>query len=81
MTQAPVAFVVFVTWVLNTFSQSQSKRASAVALINSMGICGNIGASSVHIQFVVYAATDVVAGTSGLPVGDLHTSSHISFAS
>lgn len=45
MTQAPVAFVVFVTWVLNTFSQSQSKRASAVALINSMGICGNIGAS------------------------------------
>ncbi|KAG1877946.1 major facilitator superfamily domain-containing protein, partial [Suillus subalutaceus] len=44
MTQAPVAFVIFVTWVLNTFSQSQSKRAAAIALINSMGICGNIGA-------------------------------------
>ncbi|KAG1891166.1 MFS general substrate transporter [Suillus subluteus] len=45
MTQAPVAFVIFVTWVLNTFSQSQSKRAAAIALINSMGICSNIGAS------------------------------------
>ncbi|KAG1827140.1 major facilitator superfamily domain-containing protein [Suillus subaureus] len=40
-----VAFVIFVTWVLNTFSQTQAKRAAATAMINSMGICGNIGAS------------------------------------
>ncbi|KAG0705848.1 hypothetical protein DFH29DRAFT_905146, partial [Suillus ampliporus] len=43
MTQASVAYVVFVTWVLNTFSQSQLKRAAAIALINSMATCGNIG--------------------------------------
>ncbi|KAG1754611.1 MFS general substrate transporter [Suillus lakei] len=45
MTQAPVAFVIFVTWVVNTFSQSQSKRAVAIALVNSIGTIGNIGGS------------------------------------
>ncbi|KAG1756627.1 MFS general substrate transporter [Suillus paluster] len=45
MTQPPVAFVIFLTWVMNTFSQSQSKRAAAVGIINSMGMFGNMGAS------------------------------------
>ncbi|KAG0699663.1 MFS general substrate transporter [Suillus ampliporus] len=45
MTQAPVAYIVFVTWIMNTFSQSQSKRAAAIGLINSMGTFGNMGAS------------------------------------
>ncbi|KAG1756629.1 MFS general substrate transporter [Suillus paluster] len=45
MTQPPVAFVVLITWVMNTFSQSQSKRAAAIGLINSMGMFGNMGAS------------------------------------
>ncbi|KAG0709582.1 MFS general substrate transporter [Suillus ampliporus] len=45
MTQASVAAVVFLTWMLNTFSQSRSKRAAAIALINSMGTFGNIGGS------------------------------------
>ncbi|KAG1779745.1 MFS general substrate transporter [Suillus placidus] len=44
MTQSSVAYVIFLTWVLNTFSQSRSKRAAAVALINSMATFGNIGA-------------------------------------
>ncbi|KAG0709580.1 MFS general substrate transporter [Suillus ampliporus] len=50
MTQASVAYVVFVTWVLNTFSQSRSKRAAAIALINSMATCGNIGGSYVWLS-------------------------------
>ncbi|KAG0709584.1 MFS general substrate transporter [Suillus ampliporus] len=45
MTQASVAYVVFLTWVLNTFSQSRSKRAAAIALINSMASFGNVGSS------------------------------------
>jgi hypothetical protein len=44
MTQSSVAYVIFLTWVLNTFSQSQSKRAAAIALINSMATFGNIAA-------------------------------------
>ncbi|KAG1726535.1 MFS general substrate transporter [Suillus paluster] len=43
MTQATVASVVLLTWVMNTFSQSQSKRAAAIALINSMSAFGYIG--------------------------------------
>jgi hypothetical protein len=45
MTQSPVAYVIFLTWILNTFSQSRSKRAAAIALINSMATFGNVGAS------------------------------------
>ncbi|KAG1872555.1 MFS general substrate transporter [Suillus tomentosus] len=45
MTQSSVAYVVFLTWVLNTFSQSRSKRAAAIAFINSMATFGNIGSS------------------------------------
>ncbi|KAG2369851.1 MFS general substrate transporter [Suillus spraguei] len=45
MTQSSVAYVIFLTWALNTFSQSQPKRAAAIALIISMGTFGNIGAS------------------------------------
>ncbi|KAG1743054.1 MFS general substrate transporter [Suillus lakei] len=45
MTQSPVAYVVSLTWVMNTFSQSQSKRAAAIALINSMASAGAIGSS------------------------------------
>ncbi|KAG1725475.1 major facilitator superfamily domain-containing protein, partial [Suillus paluster] len=67
MTQPPVAFVVFLTWIMNTFSQSQSKRAAAIGLINSMGMLGNMGASSVHSDLVIYATTDVVASGSTLP--------------
>jgi hypothetical protein len=39
---------------LNTFSQSQSKRAAAIALIISMGTFGNIGSSSVHITTLYF---------------------------
>ena len=73
MAQTMVAFVIFLTWVMNTFSQSRSKRAVAIALIISMGTLGNFGSSSVHSALLPYAATDAVAGTSGRPVGDLHT--------
>ncbi|KAG1845711.1 sugar transporter [Suillus subalutaceus] len=45
MTQGPVAYVVCLTWVMNTFSQSQSKRAAAIALINSMASAGVISSS------------------------------------
>ncbi|KAG1770078.1 MFS general substrate transporter [Suillus occidentalis] len=45
MTQSSVAYVIFLTWVMNTFSQSRSKCAVAIALINTMATFGNIGAS------------------------------------
>ncbi|KAG2352673.1 MFS general substrate transporter [Suillus spraguei] len=45
MAQAPVAHIVSLTWVMNTFSQSQSKRAVAIALINAMSSLGYIGSS------------------------------------
>lgn len=45
MTQTPVAYVVTLTWVMNTFSQSQSKRAAAIALINTMASAGMISSS------------------------------------
>ncbi|KAG2031801.1 major facilitator superfamily domain-containing protein [Suillus americanus] len=47
MTQSPVAYVVSLTWAMNTFSQSQSKRAAAIALINSMASAGVISSSYV----------------------------------
>ncbi|KAG1845722.1 MFS general substrate transporter [Suillus subalutaceus] len=45
MAQAPVAHIVSLTWVMNTFSQSRSKRAAAIALINAMSSLGYIGSS------------------------------------
>ncbi|KAG2122684.1 MFS general substrate transporter [Suillus cothurnatus] len=42
MTQSPAAFVVSLTWIMNTFSQSQSKRAAAIALINVIASVGSI---------------------------------------
>ncbi|KIK97996.1 hypothetical protein PAXRUDRAFT_135142 [Paxillus rubicundulus Ve08.2h10] len=45
MTQASVAFVVFMTWVSNSIPDSSSKRAVAIAFINTIGTFGNIGAS------------------------------------
>ncbi|KAG2110524.1 MFS general substrate transporter [Suillus discolor] len=42
MAQSPVAFAVSLTWAMNTFSQSQSKRAAAIALINTMASAGNV---------------------------------------
>ncbi|OJA14668.1 hypothetical protein AZE42_02414 [Rhizopogon vesiculosus] len=45
MTQASVAYVIFLTWVLNTFSQTRSKRAAAIALITSTATFGNMGSS------------------------------------
>jgi hypothetical protein len=53
MAQNAVAFVVFLTWVMDTFSQSQSKCAAAVALINTMSSAGLISSSSVHSELVV----------------------------
>jgi hypothetical protein len=45
MAQNAVAFVVFLTWVMDTFSQSQSKCAAAIALINTMSSAGLISSS------------------------------------
>jgi MFS family permease len=45
MTQSPVAFIVSLTWVMNTFSQSQSKRAAAIALVNTVSSTGLISSS------------------------------------
>jgi MFS family permease len=45
MAQSPVSFVVCLAWILNTFSQSQSKRAAAVALIHSISSIGSISSS------------------------------------
>ncbi|KAG2147851.1 uncharacterized protein EDB93DRAFT_392076 [Suillus bovinus] len=45
MTQSPVALAVSLTWVMNTFSQSQSKRAAAIALTNSMASAGFVSSS------------------------------------
>jgi MFS family permease len=42
MAQSSVAYVVSLTWVTNTFSQSQSKRAAAIALINTIATTGFI---------------------------------------
>ncbi|KAG2122685.1 MFS general substrate transporter [Suillus cothurnatus] len=42
MTQSSAALVVSLTWIMNTFSQSQSKRAAAIALINTMATAGLI---------------------------------------
>jgi hypothetical protein len=53
MAQNAVAFVVFLTWVMDTFSQSQSKCAAAIALINTMSSAGLISSSSVHSGLVL----------------------------
>ncbi|KAG2040030.1 MFS general substrate transporter [Suillus americanus] len=45
MAQSPVAYVVCLTWVMNTYSQSQSKRAAAVALINTVATSGFISSA------------------------------------
>ncbi|KAG2147869.1 MFS general substrate transporter [Suillus bovinus] len=45
MAQAPVAHVVSLTWVMNTFSQSRSKCAAAIALINAMSSLGYMSSS------------------------------------
>ncbi|KAG2110521.1 MFS general substrate transporter [Suillus discolor] len=45
MTQSPVAYAVALTWVMNTFSQSQSKRAAAVALVSTMASTGFVTSS------------------------------------
>ncbi|KAG1743065.1 MFS general substrate transporter [Suillus lakei] len=45
MAQCPAAFVAALTWVMNTFSQSHSKRAAAIALINTMSSAGLISSS------------------------------------
>ncbi|KAG1877307.1 MFS general substrate transporter [Suillus subluteus] len=45
MTQSPVAYVVCLTWVMNTFSQSQSKRAAAIALVNTLSTASHMGSS------------------------------------
>ncbi|KAG1878759.1 MFS general substrate transporter [Suillus tomentosus] len=42
MAQSPIAYAVALTWVMNTFSQSQSQRAAAIALINTMASAGSI---------------------------------------
>ncbi|KAG2110522.1 MFS general substrate transporter [Suillus discolor] len=41
MAQSSIAYAVALTWAMNTFSQSQSKRAAAIALINTMASVGN----------------------------------------
>ncbi|KAG1845707.1 major facilitator superfamily domain-containing protein [Suillus subalutaceus] len=45
MAQSSVAYVVCLTWAMNTFSQSQSKRAAAIALVNTMAVAGFISSS------------------------------------
>ncbi|KAG1776637.1 MFS general substrate transporter [Suillus placidus] len=45
MAQSPIAYVIAFTWVMNTFSQSQSKRAAAIALINAMSSTGLISSA------------------------------------
>ncbi|KAG1792657.1 uncharacterized protein HD556DRAFT_1239122, partial [Suillus plorans] len=44
-TQSSVTYVTFLTWVFNSiFSQSWSKHAAAIALVNSVSTSGNIDA-------------------------------------
>ncbi|KAH7930095.1 MFS general substrate transporter [Leucogyrophana mollusca] len=45
MAQSSVAYVVFLTWVSNSIPRPPSKRAVAIAFINSIATFGNIGAS------------------------------------
>ncbi|KAG2352671.1 major facilitator superfamily domain-containing protein [Suillus spraguei] len=45
MTQGSVAYVITLTWIMNMFSRAQSKRAAAIALINSMGSAGAVVSS------------------------------------
>ncbi|KAI9574615.1 MFS general substrate transporter [Boletus coccyginus] len=45
MTQASVAYVVFMTWVSNSIPESSSKRAVGIAFINTSGALGNVWAS------------------------------------
>jgi MFS family permease len=42
MAQSSVAYIISLTWVTNTFSQSQSKRAAAIALVNTIATTGFI---------------------------------------
>ncbi|KAF9224409.1 MFS general substrate transporter [Gyrodon lividus] len=45
MTQLTISIHLFMAWVSNSFPHSSSKRAVALALINSVAMIGNIGAS------------------------------------
>ncbi|KAG2139908.1 MFS general substrate transporter [Suillus cothurnatus] len=45
MTQSPVAYVVSLVWIMNMFSRSPSKRAAAIALVNTMASAGLITSS------------------------------------
>ncbi|KAF9226507.1 MFS general substrate transporter [Gyrodon lividus] len=45
MTQITISIDLFMAWVSNSFPHSSSKRAVALALINSVAMTGNIGAS------------------------------------
>ncbi|KIJ66637.1 hypothetical protein HYDPIDRAFT_129705 [Hydnomerulius pinastri MD-312] len=45
MAQSPLSVLLFTVWVSNSFPHSSAKRAIALAFINSLGTCGNIGAS------------------------------------
>lgn len=69
MAQAPVAHIVSLTWVMNTFSQSQSKRAAAIALVNAMSSLGYIGSSSVHSVLLLCDAADASQVLLAVPLG------------
>lgn len=69
MAQAPVAHVVSLTWVMNTFSQSRSKCAVAIAFINAMSSLGYIGSSLVHSVLLLFGVADASQVLLAVPLG------------
>ncbi|KIM50728.1 hypothetical protein SCLCIDRAFT_1225170 [Scleroderma citrinum Foug A] len=49
MAQSPVSFVITMAWLSNSISDSSSKRAVAIAFVNSFSCLGDIGGSYLWI--------------------------------
>ena len=76
MAQSPVSFVITMAWLSNSISESSSKRAVAIAFVNSFSCLGDIGGSYV---LTALANTHVLTGVSdtyGSPHGAHRTPSH-----
>ena len=54
MAQSPVSFVITMAWLSNSISESSSKRAVAIAFVNSFSCLGDIGGSYVFTALAKY---------------------------
>ncbi|KAG1851923.1 major facilitator superfamily domain-containing protein, partial [Suillus subluteus] len=58
MAQSPVSNAVLLTWTSNTFARSSSKRAVAIAFINTAGMLGSVLSPSVPFLYLPYVTID-----------------------